>query len=140
MGIINKPHDKFFKETLSNIETTRSFMENYLPKEILAITDLEKLTVEKDSYIDKELEEVFSDILFKANINGKEGYIYFLFEHKSYLSDKVAIQLLKYIIKIWEQKTEKEKHKRLPLIIPLVIYHGENIWNIDRNLIGLIDG
>ncbi len=115
-------------------------MENYLPKEILAITDLEKLTVEKDSYIDKELEEVFSDILFKANINGKEGYIYFLFEHKSYLSDKVAIQLLKYIIKIWEQKTEKEKHKRLPLIIPLVIYHGENIWNIDRNLIGLIDG
>ncbi len=33
MSIIKKPHDKFFKETLSDIETARDFMINYLPKE-----------------------------------------------------------------------------------------------------------
>lgn len=77
MAIINKPHDKFFKETLSNIENSRSFIENYLPGEILNIVDLDNLTVEKDSYIDEELEEYFSDILFKTNINQKDGYIYF---------------------------------------------------------------
>lgn len=140
MGIINKPHDKFFKETLSNIENSRSFMENYLPSEILNIVDLDNLTVEKDSYIDEELEEYFSDILFKTNINQKEGYIYFLFEHKSYISDTISLQLLKYILKIWEQKFKKEKQKKLPLIIPMVIYHGENKWNIAKELTDMIEG
>lgn len=140
MGIINKPHDKFFKETLSNIENSRSFMENYLPSEILNIVDLDNLTVEKDSYIDEELEEYFSDILFKTNINQKEGYIYFLFEHKSYVSDTVSLQLLKYILKIWERKLKKEKQEKLPLIIPMVIYHGENKWNIAKELTDMIEG
>lgn len=35
MSIISKPHDKFFKETLSDIETTKDFIINYLPKHIL---------------------------------------------------------------------------------------------------------
>lgn len=140
MGIINKPHDKFFKETMSNIENSRSFMENYLPSEILNIVDFDNLRVEKDSYIDEELEEYFSDILFKTNINQKEGYIYFLFEHKSYVSDTISLQLLKYILKIWEQKFKKEKQKKLPLIIPMVIYHGENKWNIAKELIDMIEG
>lgn len=140
MGIINKPHDKFFKETMINIENSRSFMENYLPSEILNIVDFDNLTVEKDSYIDEELEEYFSDILFKTNINQKEGYIYFLFEHKSYVSDTISLQLLKYILKIWEQKFKKEKQKKLPLIIPMVIYHGENKWNIAKKLTDMIEG
>lgn len=140
MGIINKPHDKLFKEVLSNIENSRSFMENYLPNEILNIIDLDNLTIEKDSYIDEELEEYFSDILFKTNINRKPGYIYFLFEHKSYISDTISLQLLKYIIKIWEQKLKKEGQKKLPLIIPMVIYHGESKWNLAKELLDIIDG
>ncbi|WP_083996202.1 Rpn family recombination-promoting nuclease/putative transposase [Desulfosporosinus acididurans] len=35
----------------------------------------------------------------------KDGYLYLLFEHKSYPSPKRALQLLKYILNIWEQKT-----------------------------------
>jgi predicted transposase YdaD len=33
--------------------------------------------------IEKELEELFSDILYKVNLAGQEAYLYFLFEHKS---------------------------------------------------------
>lgn len=140
MSVIKKPHDKFFKETLSDIETTRDFMINYLPKDLLSVIDLENLTPEKDSYIEKELEETFSDLLFKTNINGQEGYIYFLFEHKSYLSNKITLQLLKYMINIWDQKTNKEKASTLPMIIPLVVYHGKLKWNTSKSLWGIIKG
>ncbi|NSW92272.1 MAG: Rpn family recombination-promoting nuclease/putative transposase [Firmicutes bacterium] len=140
MGMISKPHDKFFKETLSDLEITKDFMLNYLPKEILEIIDLDNLSAGKDSYIDKELEELFSDILFKTTINGKEGYIYFLFEHKSYLCSRTSLQLLKYMIKIWEQKINKENISKLPIIIPLVVYHGESKWNIDTSFAGIIEG
>lgn len=58
-------------------------MKNYLPKSILKVIDLEQIQSEKESYIDEELKENFSDILFKTKIQGKEGYIYFLFEHKN---------------------------------------------------------
>jgi len=140
MSIINKPHDKFFKETLSDIETTRDFIKNYLPRELLSVIDLENLMPQKDSYIEKELEESFSDILFKTKINGEEGYIYFLFEHKSYLSNRISLQLLKYMIKIWEQKMNKEKASKLPMIIPLVIYHGETRWSVAKSLGDIIEG
>jgi predicted transposase YdaD len=35
------PHDKFFKETFSNVEVARDFIKNYLPESILKIIDLE---------------------------------------------------------------------------------------------------
>ncbi len=50
MSIISKPHDKFFKETLSDIDAAKDFLANYLPPEILRITDLDTLKSEKDSY------------------------------------------------------------------------------------------
>lgn len=140
MDIIKRPHDKFFKETFSDIETAKDFIHHYVPEEIRNIIDLEHLTLEKDSFIEKELEELHSDLLFKTRIKDKEGYIYILFEHKSYLSDQIALQLLKYMIKIWERKINKEKANMLPLIIPLVIYHGASEWNVELELGKLIEG
>ena len=41
----------------------------------------------------------------------------FLFEHKSYASEDIAFQLLKYMIEIWEAKIKKEGTNELPIII-----------------------
>jgi len=139
MDIVNKSHDRFFKENMEDIETAKDFIKNYLPKDLLKTIDLEKLEPQKDTYIDEELKEAFSDLLFKTGIKGKEAYIYFLFEHKSYLSNMTSLQLLKYMVRIWEQKTDKEKEKKLPIIIPLVIYHGDTKWNIPKTLFSIIN-
>lgn len=139
MSLINNPHDKFFKETFSDIHTARDFLQNYLPEEILALIDLESITPQKDSYIEKELEETFSDLLFQAKINRSEGYIYFLFEHKSYPSKGISLQLLKYIVNIWEQKRKESKADKLPVIIPMVVYHGKEKWTGALKLSGMIE-
>nr|WP_242843516.1 Rpn family recombination-promoting nuclease/putative transposase [Clostridium tetani] len=122
---MQNPHDKFFKETFGNVEVTKDFLNNYLPQNIMNVIDMNTLEPQKDSFINEELQEGFSDMLFKVNINKKEGYIYFVFEHKSYTSIDIAFQLLKYMIEIWESKIKKEKTDKLPMIIPLVIYHGK---------------
>ena len=31
------PHDKFFKESLGNVETAKDFIANYLPKQVLPV-------------------------------------------------------------------------------------------------------
>lgn len=137
---IQNPHDKFFKETFSNIAVAKDFMNNYLPQSIINIIDIKTLEPQKDSFINEELQEIFSDMLFRVNINKKEGYIYFLFEHKSYISNNVSFQLLKYMIEIWEAKVKKEKSEELPIIIPLVIYHGKSDWKVKSTLGEMIKG
>lgn len=137
---IENPHDKFFKETFGHVEVAKSFLHNYLPPSIMKIVDDGTLYPEKDSFIGKELKEGFSDLLFSANIYGREGYIYFLFEHKSYTDRSVIFQLLKYMAEIWNTKLNKEKIEQLPVIIPVVIYHGVSGWNIETTLGGMITG
>jgi predicted transposase YdaD len=53
-----------------DINITKDFLKNYLPEEILKITDLDNVTHEKESFIEKDLEEFYSDLLFRTNING----------------------------------------------------------------------
>ncbi|HZK43924.1 MAG TPA: Rpn family recombination-promoting nuclease/putative transposase [Syntrophomonadaceae bacterium] len=65
MNIVQNPHDKFFKEIFGNPEVMKDFLQNYLPAEILAITDINNLTLEKDSFIDEELKkDTFSPIYY----------------------------------------------------------------------------
>lgn len=137
---IQNPHDKFFKETFSKKAVARDFMNNYLPQSIINIVDLDTLEPQKDSFINEELQEVFSDMLFRININKREGYIYFLFEHKSYISKNISFQLLKYMLEIWEAKVKKENSNEFPIVIPLVIYHGSDEWNIKTTLGEMIKG
>ena len=134
---LQTPHDRFFKETIGRVEVATDFLNNYLPASIMNIVDMTTLEPQKDSFIDKDLKEIFADMLFKVNIDNEEGYIYFLFEHKSYTSKNISLQLLKYMIEIWESKITTDE---LPVIIPLVIYHGKDNWNISATLGEMIKG
>jgi len=40
---IQNPHDKFFKETFSNVEVAKDFVRNYLPKSIVEIIDMKTM-------------------------------------------------------------------------------------------------
>ena len=135
---IQYAHDKFFKATFSNLEVTRDFLKDYLPEPILNSVDLQKLEIQNGSYIDDKLKETRSDMLFKTTINQKEGYLYFLFEHKSYVDRTVGLQLLTYIVRIWNQKIENEEGSHIPVIIPIVIYHGKENWKIANSLESMI--
>ena len=105
---------------------------------------MDTLVPQKDSFIEEDFRESFSDLLFKANIGGRGGYVYFLFEHKSTPSPAIAYQLLKYMVAIWGR--EIDENTQLPIIMPLVIYQGRERWNVGtafRDLVqdyGLLPG
>lgn len=66
MAKIITPHDAFFKRLFGAPEVAADFLRNYLPAEIVSRLDLETLQLEKESFIDPELRESFSDLLFKV--------------------------------------------------------------------------
>ena len=138
MGLMKKPHDKFFKAAFSDIETARGFLQHYLPEEVKRQINLATLETTQGSYVDKELRESHTDLLLRADIAGRKGYVYLLIEHKSYPHKSVILQLLKYMVKIWEK--ELQAGKKLSVIIPIVVYHGEERWGVEGRLSGLIEG
>ncbi len=143
----NNPHDAYFKATFGKIDFAQDFLNHYLPQELINYINIESLAPEPNSYLTKELKEQFTDLIYRAEIAGEVAYITFLLEHKSYPDRMVIFQLLKYIITIWEEKIKKDIEEKktqgkilktavieLPLIIPLVVYHDKNKWQIKRSL------
>jgi len=84
---------------------------------------METLKLQKDTFINKELQENFSDIIYRVKFNNRDAYICFLFEHKSYKDKMTIFQVNKYILESWMTIVQKENKDELPIIIPMVIYH-----------------
>ena len=135
---LSNPHDRFFKELFSRQEAARDFLQNYLPADVAQLLDLASLEISKDSFIDADLQEHFSDLLYTVALrDGRQSYVYVLFEHKSYPEELIAFQLLKYMVKIWDQSLKQAGS--LQPIIPLVIYHGQRRWSIAPEFSALFD-
>ncbi|SMB88308.1 conserved hypothetical protein (putative transposase or invertase) [Desulfonispora thiosulfatigenes DSM 11270] len=133
-------HDLTFKEVFSQKRIAEDFLKNNIPKEALAIINLESLELQKASSTNKELKEIFFDLIYKVQINNQEGYISFLLEHKSYKDKLTIFQVHKYILEFWTNIVKKEGKKELPIIIPIVIYHGQEKWNLKTDLREMIPG
>ena len=139
MENIANPHDKLFKEAWSNRETAQDFLQQYLPREVLELVDLNTLEISKDSFVEKELKDYFSDLLYNVSLKEHRGYIYILFEHKSHPEKLISLQLLEYMLKIWRLHL-KQHSLPLPAIIPLVLYHGPEKWTQEPRLSHLLSG
>ena len=125
---ITNPHDKYFKEVFSNTEEAVAFLKGSLSPELVKNIDFEHLKPLKDSYIDEVLQENFSDLVYSAIYKGKtEILITLLFEHKSQPEPYPHLQLMRYMLKLWDANI-KEKKKLVP-VVPIVFYHGKKRWN-----------
>jgi len=140
---LSQSHDKFFKAYFTQLEIAREFVETYLPPDVVELLELSTLKLCKDSFVDESLNEHFSDMLYQVNLtSGQPAYLYLLLDHKSYVDPFVAYQLLKYMIQIWDislkeqratRKTQAKGKKdeiRFPPILPLVVYHGAQSWQV----------
>jgi predicted transposase/invertase (TIGR01784 family) len=103
-----------------------------MPVDVLNLMDLDSLAICKDTFVEKDLAAYYSDMLYAVTLTGAPGFVYVLFEHKSWYDKYVHLQLLEYMVKIWRLflKQQKEKHRKdpLPIVIPLLICHGEKAW------------
>jgi len=143
MEPVKNPHDRFFKETFSRTEVARDFVAHYLPPEIAAVLDTKTLEISKDTFVDEELKESLSDLLYHVALKGKGTvFVYLLFEHKSYPDPAVKLYLLQSMVRIWTQYRKQGNKGPLPPVLPLVVYHGKTEWKIEpafHAMVGLTD-
>jgi predicted transposase/invertase (TIGR01784 family) len=141
MSELSNPHDHFFRKSFGQPEVAADFLRNYLPAPVLAVLDLDRMALQADSFIDARLKEHQTDLLYQVGLhNGEAAWVYVLFEHKSYPDRWIALQLLRYMLRIWEKMVEADASADLLPILPLVLYHGQSKWNVAQTFGGLFKG
>lgn len=125
--LTNTPHDKNFKLSLSNKEVATDFLTTHLPKPILKSINLRTLAISSDSYITPELEANYSDIVYRVKTNKNNPcYFYLLIEHMSSAAWDLPIRMVEYQLSIISNhRKQHPKDKKIPVIVPLLIYNGE---------------
>ncbi len=118
------PHDAFFKALCTDVNIATDVMKHALPPELFHKIDLGSLALTDKSFISKNLRRIESDLIFKALINGHEGYICVIMEHQSTADPLLAFRKLEYTVALMRQHL-KQKHDKLPVIINICLYHGE---------------
>lgn len=137
---LGNPHDAYFKNLFGRKATAREFFRLYLPPELVAELDLTTLGLDKDSFVSERLRAYFSDLVYRVQRkDGGGALIQLLLEHKSAPEHWTALQLLGYQSELWERVKESCGSK-LPLIVPVVLYHGRRRWNAPRRFHALVAG
>ena len=138
MAEISNPHDRFFKELLSSPQMAADFLQHYLPEDVSATLDLNAPEPVRDAFVDADLQQHFADLLYRVRMRGgAEAFVYVLFEHKSAPDRWVALQLLRYLIRLWE-KLLAQGVSQLPPVYPIVFYHGQSRWTAPLNFRSLV--
>ncbi len=72
MAIVHNPHDKIFKNVITDRENAVSLLRNILPESIKKHLSLEEIGYEKDTFIPNHLREYFSELLTSVPVIGQD--------------------------------------------------------------------
>ena len=140
MADLQSPHDRFFRDLFARPDAAREFVRHYLPEDLTAALDLDTMTPVPGTFVDPDLRSHQADAVFTVGLkDGGEAFVYVLIEHKSYPDRLTALQVLRYIVRLWENTLRESAQIGLPPVIPVVLYHGRTPWRVPERLSGLLN-
>jgi predicted transposase/invertase (TIGR01784 family) len=129
----NTPHDGLIKKVMENPIAAQEFLEEYLPTSFKERVDLSTVKVEKESFVEPNLKKQLSDIVLSVKTkDNKTAFVYTLIEAQVNSDYWIALRLWKYILLLCERHMKSKE--KLPLVCPLVFYHGSKNYNAPMNL------
>lgn len=118
------PHDAVFKKMMTHPEIAQDFLKIHLPESLCKLCDLTTLKLESTTFIEDDLKTYYSDVLWLLKTREGEGYIYCVIEHQSTAVPHMAFRLMRYATAAMQHHLDSG-NKTLPLVIPMLFYHGE---------------
>ena len=137
---MSQDHDALFRHTFSHPEHAASLLRSILAPELAAAIDWDRLALLPGTFVDEELRTRQADLLFTAPMHGVTTLIHLLIEHKSGSDRWTALQMLRYVVRIYDHwRQEHPDAQQLPPVLPIVVHHGEHAWSSPQQLADLID-
>jgi hypothetical protein len=135
------PHNQLFESVFSDPAQATAYLKDVLPVPLVDGVNWSTLRKAPGSFVDESLRSRHSDLLFDVQLtDGRPLRVFVLFEHQSSSDRWMAWRLLRYMVKIWDQwLAEHPEARRLPLIYPLVLFHGPDAWEGPKDFKELLD-
>ncbi|HGG7307650.1 TPA: Rpn family recombination-promoting nuclease/putative transposase [Escherichia coli] len=131
------PHDAVFKSFLRHPDTARDFIDIHLPAPLRKLCDLTTLKLEPNSFIDEDLRQYYSDLLWSVKTQEGVGYIYVVIEHQSKPEELMAFRMMRYSIAAMQNHLDAG-YKELPLVDITVVPDDEIMQHRKMALLELI--
>ena len=101
---VSHPHNRFVISYFGKPKTARGVLEAFLPEEITSTLLLDKLEKMPGHFVDPDLAESETDLLFRAPTEaGEKAYIYFLIEHQRNPDSLMAYRVWLYIAMVYRE-------------------------------------
>ncbi|MFP4362251.1 MAG: Rpn family recombination-promoting nuclease/putative transposase [Spirochaetia bacterium] len=134
-------HKHGYGYLFSNKILIKELIESFVSKDFADQLDFSVFEpmVEK-SYISEEFADFADDLLVKVGLNGEEAYIYLFIEFQSTNDRFMALRMLNYIILFYmDYLKEKKEVKKLPPVLPILLYNGNSKWTAPDSIRELIE-
>ena len=137
-------HDISHKEFYSHPENVKDLIQGFVALDCVDDFDFDTLERENGSYVAKENTERHDDIIWKLRWRDKWVYIYILIEFQSSVDEAMPVRIMSYLallyLSLLENKNlEYGKKKKLPIVLPIVLYNGRDYWNVPFDIQSIID-
>ena len=123
---IQKPHDLYFKGMMKDRQVAQDFLKAHFPQDLIKRMDLASLQLTDASFVDQDLKENYSDLLYECTIdNHQHAYLYVLIEVQSTPDQLMPLRMVKYTIRALENyKKQHPAAEKLPVVISACLHHG----------------
>jgi predicted transposase YdaD len=130
-----RPHDALFKAAFENPQHAAGLFRSVLPSSICAAIEWSTLTHEPGSFVDEQLSDSHSDLLFSARLVGTDTpvFFYLLLEHQSTVDPDMPRRMLGYLMSFWERH-RKQCGGPLPIVLPILICHVPGGWTAPTSM------
>lgn len=145
-GFNRKARDSSSKLIFENPILCAQFLRGYLDIPLLKEVQPEDIEDVSERYVHMFTEERNSDVVKKVHIksDGTPFFLISLIEHKAKVDYNVVMQVLRYMVFIWEdyEKEQERQHTgisrtkefKYPPILPVVFYDGTEDWTAATSL------
>lgn len=138
-----KPHDAFFKAVFEQPENAAALLREALPAKISAAIAWQTLAPQSGTYIDPELADHHSDLLFSVELDGEQALLYVLLEHQSTNHGRMPLRMLHYSTQVWLRYCRRDGKQHavdapMPVLLSLVITHARGGWIGPRTFFELL--
>ncbi len=127
------PHDTYVYKTLSDPTLAAAEFKHVLGKKIADEIDWDNLEQDTNRFSDENLDNHYTDLLFKTTLRGRPIKLRLLLEHSSHAKPFELLQTLRYQVQQWEREAQQKKdpadgNQRLTPIITIILHHSEPGW------------
>lgn len=133
-------HNALFKQIFSDTEVAGGMLAALLPPEMAAAIDFGPLRLCPGEFASRAQSTRTTDLLFETRTADHPVLLRVNLEHQGRSDHFMPLRLREYGVddaKAWLK--QHPKAKRVPLVIPVVLYHGRRPWRGPRSYADLLD-